>query len=86
MTSNARIAINNVELARQNVLATIATVVGEDPENIFRLIEEIDELSELRTSLLRALSMMYDQSRPAPECVGHARQRLVSEKIEGGMF
>lgn len=56
MTSNARIAINNVEIARQNVLATIATAVGEDPENIFSLIEAIDELSELRTTLLRTLS------------------------------
>lgn len=86
MTSNARIAINNVEIARQDVLATIATAVGEDPENIFKLIEEIDELSELRTTLLRTLSLMYDQSRPAPECVGKARQRLVAEKIAGGTF
>lgn len=86
MTSNARSARINVERAHDSILATIATAAGEDPYAIFGLIEDIDSLIELRTSLLRALSLMYDQSRPAPECVGKARQRLVAEKIAEGSF
>ena len=86
MTSNAVTARIDVERAHDSILDTIATAAGEDPYTIFGLIEDIDKLSELRTSLLRALSMMYDQSRPAPECVGKARQRLVAKKIAEGSF
>lgn len=84
MTSNARTARIDVERAYDSILDTIATAAGEDPYAIFGLIEDIDKLTELRTSLLKSLSLMYD--RPAPECVGKARQRLVAEKIAEGTF